>query len=1120
MKAFRHRPGRAPRELRSNSPRLSIATSVASALWTTSALAASPSPNTLPTNWSAISGGATFLQAGSTLNVNQTSARAIVNFGSFSVGSNASVDIHQPGSSSALLARVTGSDPSQIFGQIKANGSLWLINPAGIMVGEGARIDVGGFIASTLNVSNSDFLASRLTFTAGSKAAAVDNAGAIETAEGGSVYLVGTDVKNGGVISAPDGEVILAAGQTVQLVGTGTPGVSVSITGRPGDVTNLGKITSAAGRIGLAAGLVNNSGNLNASSVVKDGGRIFLRASQDLTTSANSTITADGVNGGNVVLKAQGSADIEGDVSALGSSGRGGYVETSGLGSLNVVAAPKVGRGGNWYIDPYDIDIVGSGSEMNITGSNAIVSTGPSATILASTIETQLNGGTDVTITTGTGDPVNDVQHGNITVSSPIAKTAGADATLTLNANNNIVINANITSTSGALNLNLNSNYQSNYPADDHTVQVANATLDLHGGALNVSESGGSNNGAISFGTNSILALNSAASQVSAATINVLSGGEIDVSGGDIIPAAALNNAGMINVTSGTLALNQPGTHSGTFNVAAGATLDMAQSQDYTPGTGFTGTGNVEWSGTAVINTNLIFGSGNPNLTLHNVILSSFTGNTLLTQGAVTVVDDHVTLGGSVRWNNAGALAIQGNGAVLIDSEGAYFDNEVPGVITTSGSASTALAGSGNGNVVNDGTIIKTGATAQSYSGIVSEPGSVISVNAGSLSLLNGSYDNTFNVAGGATLNLTDLALSGDASFTGSGTVGWNGTISITTPIDIAADAPTLNMGPSLLIQGSGDGLALSLTTRNAVNILRSTVAVAGLTWNNYGTVTLGGSTSGNLNMGSTAVFNNHGTLAFQSGSTLTTLGTDLHSDGIISGTGTLALGGTGTLYNDGTIAPGTSTAAGTVEVQGKCTQGAAGNLRIKVGGTSAGNFDVLNVDGTTTLGGTLTLSALNNYAFQKGDALQFLVSGGPASGSFSQVSSGNLATFAMDYTGGALATVTALPAPPVTPPVTPPSAPPPTTPPPTTPPATVTTTVQQATNQVTVAVTQTQSSGSVQLPMTAPNIAAINSNSADEGTTGGTSGTFGGSDDSSGSKGSTAPASAPKAAKPLPVCT
>ncbi|MFC6283734.1 MULTISPECIES: two-partner secretion domain-containing protein [Polaromonas] len=501
--------------------------------------------NTLPTGWNVTSGSATFTQNGNVLNINQTTQQAIANFASFSVGSGATVDISQPNSSAALLARVTGSDPSQILGQVRANGALWLINQAGIMVGPGARIDVARFIASSLNISDSDFLANRLNFRGTGTPGDVRNEGTINAASGGSIYLVGANVSNSGSLNAPGGEVLLAAGQTVQLVDTATPGVSVAITGTPGEVKNLGQITAEAGRIGLAAGLISNSGTINASSAVREGGRIFLRASGDIKTSASSNISANGTTGGNVVLIAENAASLDGDISATGSSGRGGYVDTSGKTSLDVVKAPVVGQGGEWHIDPFNIEIVADGlpSGVSIVGGNAITSNETGAHIAASTIVDQLNLGTNVSITTGAGSPLT---PGDITVSSAIAKTNGTDAALTLNAHNNIIINADITSTAGKLDLNLNSNFQNSTPAADHAVQL-NANLGLNGGGLTVSQDGGNANGTLNIAGGTISLTGGSA--INAGAVNVQTGGTLAGSG-DLV----LGGAGTLT-NNGTLSL-------------------------------------------------------------------------------------------------------------------------------------------------------------------------------------------------------------------------------------------------------------------------------------------------------------------------------------------------------------------------------------------------------------------------------------------------------------------------------------------------------------------------------------------------------------------------------------
>ena len=259
---------------------------------------------------------------------------AILNWNQFNIAAGDTTRFLQPSSSSAVLNRVLGSDPSQIYGTLSSNGRVWLINPAGIIVGASGRVDTAGFVASTLGVSNSDFLANRLSFglgdAGGTGVGAVVNHGAITTSAGGSVYLVAPNVTNQGIITTPQGETILAAGQTVQLINTATPGVKVEITGAEGNAINLGEIVSDAGRIGIAGVMVKNSGTLNASSVVSEGGRVFLKASQDAYVDGAGRIVTTGTKGGSVEVLGNRVAVMDSaSIDASGSSG-GGTIKVGG----------------------------------------------------------------------------------------------------------------------------------------------------------------------------------------------------------------------------------------------------------------------------------------------------------------------------------------------------------------------------------------------------------------------------------------------------------------------------------------------------------------------------------------------------------------------------------------------------------------------------------------------------------------------------------------------------------------------------------------------------------------------------------------------------------------------
>ncbi len=257
------------------------------------------SVSALPLAPNVVNGSASFAQSGNVLNVTNSNG-AIINWNSFSIGAGETTRFIQASASSSVLNRVLANDPSVIFGTLTSNGKVWLINPAGILVGAGARIDTAGFVASTLNITDANFLANKLKFDATLGAGAVINQGTITTPSGGSVYLVASNVSNTGIITTPQGEVILAAGQSVTLLDTGTPGVSVEIVGPQGNATNLGDIVATAGRIGIAGVLVHNSGKLDASSVVSEGGHVFLKASQDAYVDGNGRIVTTGSKGGKV----------------------------------------------------------------------------------------------------------------------------------------------------------------------------------------------------------------------------------------------------------------------------------------------------------------------------------------------------------------------------------------------------------------------------------------------------------------------------------------------------------------------------------------------------------------------------------------------------------------------------------------------------------------------------------------------------------------------------------------------------------------------------------------------------------------------------------------------------
>ncbi|MBU2721368.1 filamentous hemagglutinin N-terminal domain-containing protein, partial [Acidithiobacillus ferridurans] len=131
-------------------------------------LAASLPAASLPTDGQVVSGQATLSQTGNQLTVTQSSSKAILNWQSFSIGSGQTVDFQQPNAASVALNNVTGSNPSAIFGHLNANGQVFLVNPNGITFSPGAQVNVGGIIASTLPITQANFLKGNYTFSGNS----------------------------------------------------------------------------------------------------------------------------------------------------------------------------------------------------------------------------------------------------------------------------------------------------------------------------------------------------------------------------------------------------------------------------------------------------------------------------------------------------------------------------------------------------------------------------------------------------------------------------------------------------------------------------------------------------------------------------------------------------------------------------------------------------------------------------------------------------------------------------------------------------------------------------------------------------------------------------------------
>ncbi|MBK7262569.1 MAG: filamentous hemagglutinin N-terminal domain-containing protein [Rubrivivax sp.] len=305
----------------------------------------------LPSGASVVQGQASIVTQGQQMTISN-SANAVLNWQSFSIGAGSSVRFEQPSASSQVLNRVLGRDATQIAGRLSSNGGVWLVNPFGVMFGPGARVDVANLVASTLNISDADWQARRYSLLGGPGAGAVTNQGEIRTTLGGHVLLVGgsVGVRNEGLIEADGGQVMLAAGASVDLADSSTPQVAVRLTAPAGEAMNLGRILAAGGRVDLQAAMVNQQGIVRADQLAGGvGGKVNLVATEQLSLAAGSRTSADGGRGGEVVLQAA-TTLVAGAVSAEGRQGQGGSVKILGervglLAGADVSASGSTGGG-------------------------------------------------------------------------------------------------------------------------------------------------------------------------------------------------------------------------------------------------------------------------------------------------------------------------------------------------------------------------------------------------------------------------------------------------------------------------------------------------------------------------------------------------------------------------------------------------------------------------------------------------------------------------------------------------------------------------------------------------------------------------------------------------------
>ena len=937
----------------------------------------------LPTDPSVVAGQAVVNAAGTTgLVINQSSGKAAIDWRTFNVGANESVRFNQPSAAAMTVNRVTSNDPSQILGQISAPGSVFLINPSGIIFGRSAVVDVGNLVATTLTASTADLLNGRNVFSvAPGGSGSVRNEGLISASPGGSVSLIGPRVVNTGTIATPGGTTGLVAGErvSVDFEGDGLVRYQVDAGAAQALVEHSGQIVADGGRVAIQASardalldtVLNVDGVVRARGVSVRNGEIYLDGGSRGTVQVSGTLDASGgaaqaaggqirVLGENVGLFGAARLDASG-ASGGGSVLIGGNYQGQGpehnasrtfVGRDVSIAADAViaGNGGKVIVWADDWtrfygavsarggERAGDGGFVEVSGKHNLAFDG--------NVVTNAPVGKQGTLLLDPGDLYVGADPGSVPSSIEIIRGTTNNGTTTFatttgdnyfvtgtkfSANTSYVLQA-----SGTVTFNADVNFGSQ---GSNTVQV-------NGGLAIVSS-----DFTITTGTS-------------------------PTNGGALILVAPAMTLGSINTNGGMLTIDNAssaGQAAGAVISGAGALtkqgagiLTLSKANDYTGGT-------LVNAGTVIVTQSLGLGRSNGAVTVAGGELLfdsavSRSGDVTLTGGKLNINGKAVSLG--TLSGTAGEVALgTGTAGTLTVAQGAT--GEFAGVI------------SGVGNLIKDGTATLTLSNANTYSGTTTINGGTLSItnNAG---LLGGT---DVNVNSGGTLDIKDanlnalnLGLSGQGNagagaLTGSGVARYAGGLTLDADAYIGGTG-TLSLGgalqgvPSRQLTKVGTGTLVlesnSGSFRGDTTIASGTVSVRNDAALGTGTVTV--SSGGTLNI--------DGAILSATSLTLNGSGTPA-GDGALTGSGaagftgpitlgsatTIGVGNAATLTLSDGIAGGataglTKAGVGTLVLNGAGTY--SGGTTIQSGAVTAGNATALGTGATTVAtGSTLNIDGV-----------------------------------------------------------------------------------------------------------------------------------------------------------------
>ena len=888
-----------------------------------------------PTGGAVVGGTATIKSSGSTLTIDQTTGKAVIDWSTFNISSGETTQFLQPSSSSVTLNRVTTGGASFIDGLLTANGNLIVVNANGVLFGKNSVVDVNGLVATTADIANNQFLSGSLTFsTPGNPNAVIENQGLISARQAGLVGLVAPTVLNSGVITAKLGRIQLASGDTatVDLYGDGLLEVQASPALQAQLVSNSGKLIG--GSIDLTAAtaaetvnsLVYVGGEIEANAVGTHAGSIYIYAPSSSSGAGDVTVagqvsaagtTADEI-GGNVTITGDKVSMLSGaSVDVSGSAG-GGTVLIGGAweGALGVYQASTVtiasgasidasatqsGKGGEVVVrsDVSDAngatDFAGliiadgaggggggqvetSGHDLTLTGQ---VKTGQGGAWLLDPANVTLSSAADSNWTNQSG-----VFTPNSGASTDVVSTASGGALVTaLNAGTNITITTTNSGSNGS---------------GAGTITVASPLTTTGSGALTLSAASN-----IVDNASSAISLGGGLSMIS--------------SNGSITTNSAITAAGPVTLQAGNGAVK---LNAGITDTASGAGILIEATTDVVTSSGTSSAPEV-------------FQTNDGSITFWSASGGGTSG--AISLGAYTTLN---SANGTSQMTGGGAISLAGGASGATGPTGAPW-------LPTSGPTSYAIADTTypQGVILNNGAVINSGGgnifiagQAKTTSGIdvygVQMPSGSINAGDGEIGIYgqanatgsgttNGSYGIYLSYTNyqqvditSASTSPTAITLIGDASGTtisqGKGIVdGYNGGGSSGSTVPGVVITETGTGGGINLIGYAGSGAtsyAASLgytdltTTDGPISFTGSTSVGSLFNDINHSAITVGGAYGLTLSTGGTVTFDATSTISAGAGVSIDSAGGAITAAPISAAGPVSLLAGNGAVKLDGGI--------------------------------------------------------------------------------------------------------------------------------------------------------------------------------------------------------------------------